>query len=143
MMAIARIWAVSLCLALAVLPASLLPAWAGETLSGVYHGSITVRPKDAVVPYEDRNATIKIVDQSGEPVAVVTYSAHTGRWREVCTITYNPDDTVTLTGTSYTVLSGSDSFNPDTFTIRIAPDGSLSGGSVDSEGGTTVLAMHH
>lgn len=138
-----RTLAICLCLALLAVPESLWPAWAGETLSGVYHGSITVRPKDAVVPYDDRNATIKIVDQSGEPVAVVTYSAHIGRWREVCTITYNPDDTVTLTGTSYTVLSGSDSFSPDTFIIRIAPDGSLSGGSIDSEGGTTVLAMHH
>ena len=144
MIAIVRLWVVTLCLALPSLLGNISPAWAGDTLSGVYHGTITVRPKNAVVPYEDTNATISIVENSGaDPVAVVTYSAHTGRYREVCAIAYNEDGTITLTGTSYTILSGSSGFSPDTFTLRMAGDGSLSGGSMDSAGGATLVSMHH
>jgi hypothetical protein len=134
-----RILTLSLCIALA----GILSATAGQTLSGTYKGTITYTPKGGVTSYDDRNATLSMLPDTGEgPVAVVTYSDHLGRYRENCSVTYNSDGTITLTGTSYIILSGS-SFSPDTFTIRIAADGSLSGSSVDSSGGKTVLSLHH
>jgi hypothetical protein len=75
-------------------------------------------------------------------VAVITYSDQLGRYRENCSVTYNSDGTITLKGDTFTILSGSH-FYPDTFTIRIANDGSLSGTSVDATGGKTALALHH
>ena len=134
-----RILTLSLCIALA----GILSATAGQTLSGTYKGTITYTPKGGVTSYDDKNATLTVLPDTGEgPVAVVTYSDHLGRYRENCSVTYNSDGTITLTGTSYTILSGS-SFSLDTFTIRIAADGSLSGSSVDSSGGKTVLSLHH
>ena len=134
-----RILALSLCIALA----GISSATAGQTLSGTYKGTITYTPKGGVTSYDDKNATLTVLPDTGEgPVAVVTYSDHLGRYRENCSVTYNSDGTITLTGTSYTILSGS-SFSLDTFTIRIAADGSLSGSSVDSSGGKTVLSLHH
>ena len=120
-----------------------LQAKADPTLTGTYRGSITYTPKDGATSYDDRNATMTIVPDTGKgPVASITYSDQTGRYREFCFITYNADGTVTLKGESYEILSGS-SFYPDTFTVRIADDGSVSGTSVDSAGGRTVLKLHH
>jgi hypothetical protein len=121
----------------------ILSAAADQALSGTYRGTIIYTPKGGVTPYDDRNAMMSILPDTGQgPVAVVTYSDHLGRYRENCAITYNPDGTITLKGTSYTILSGS-SFSLDTFTIRIGADGSLSGGSVDTSGGKTVLSLRH
>jgi hypothetical protein len=134
-----RILALIFCVALAAIGS----AAADQTLSGIYKGTISYMPRGGVTSYDDRNATMSILPDTGEgPIAVVTYSDHLGRYRENCSITYNSNGTITLTGTSYTILSGS-SFAPDTFTIRIAADGSLSGGSVDTSGGKTVLSLHH
>jgi len=134
-----RLLALSICIALT----GILSAAADQTLSGTYKGTITYTPKGGVTSYDDRNATMSILPDAGQgPVAVVTYSDQLGRYRENCSVTYNPDGTITLKGTSYAILSGS-SFSPDTFTIRIAADGSLSGSSVDTSGGKTVLSLHH
>ena len=134
-----RILALSICITLA----GISSAAADETLSGAYRGTISYTPKDGVTTYNDGNATMKILPDTGEgPVAVVTYSDQLGRYRENCTVTYNSDGTITLTGSSYTILAGS-SFSPDTFTVRIAADGSVSGSSVDSDGGKTVVYLHH
>ena len=132
-----------LTLSLSIALAGILSATAGQTLSGTYKGTITYTPKGGVTSYDDRNATMSILPDTGEgPGVAVTYSDHLGRYRENCSVTYNSDGTITLTGASYTILSGS-SFSLDTFTIRIAADGSLSGSSVDSSGGKTVLSLHH
>jgi len=116
---------------------------AAQTLSGSYSGTIAYLPRNGIAPYPDGEATLVIAsDPKLETVAVVTYSDQLGRYREVCSIAYNADGTITLKGVSYTILSGIN-FSPDTFTIRIAKDGSLSGTSIDTGGGTTTLAMHH
>jgi len=134
-----RILALIFCVALAAIGS----AAADQTLSGIYKGTISYMPRAGVTSYDDRNAAMSILPDTGKgPIAVVTYSDHLGRYRENCSIAYNSDGTITLTGTSYTILSGS-SFAPDTFTIRIEADGSLSGGSVDTSGGKTVLSLHH
>jgi hypothetical protein len=134
-----RILTLSICVALT----GILSATAGETLSGTYRGTITYTPKGGVTSYDDKNATMSVLPDAGNgPIAVVTYSDQLGRYRENCSIAYNSDGTITLKGTSYTILSGS-SFAPDTFTIRIAADGSISGNSVDISGGKTVLSLHH
>jgi hypothetical protein len=134
-----RILALSICVALTAISS----ATADQTLSGSYKGTITYTPKGGVTSYDDRDATMSILPDVGNgPIAVVTYSDQLGRYRENCSVTYNTDGTITLKGTSYTILSGS-SFSPDTFTIRTGADGSLSGSSVDSSGGKTVLSLHH
>jgi len=120
-----------------------LQAKADPTLTGTYRGIIRYTPKDGVTSYDDRNATMTIAPDTGNgPVAVITYSDQTGRYREFCSITSNSDGTITLKGENYEILSGS-SFYPDTFTVRIADDGSVAGTSVDTAGGTTVLKLHH
>jgi hypothetical protein len=134
-----RRFALAICVALT----ASFSAAADQTLSGTYKGTITYTPKNGVTSYNDRNATMTIQPDTGKgPVAVVTYSDQLGRYRENCSVMHNSDGTITLKGTSYTILSGS-SFNLDTFTIRIAADGSVSGNSVDSGGGKTVLSLHH
>ncbi|HLJ20879.1 MAG TPA: hypothetical protein VKU84_11805 [Stellaceae bacterium] len=115
-----------------------------QTLSGGYKGTITYMPRDGATAYDDHGATLVVTPdpKGGGDLAVVTYSDHLGRYREVCSVTHNSDGTITLRGVSYTILSGS-SFSPDTFTIRVAKDGSISGTSVDTNGGTTTLSMRH
>ena len=113
-------------------------------LSGSYKGSITYMPQGGVTPYDDTGATMVIqpaADGKG-PTAVVTYSYQLGRCRETCSITPHADGTITLQGVSWKLISG-DSFYPDTFTVRVAADGSVTGTSVDSSGGTSKLSMHH
>src|ERR1700679_447871 len=83
-------------------------AGAASTLSGSYTGSITYTPKNGVTSYQDRGATLNVLPDTGKGVlAVVTYSDQMGRYRENCSITSNPDGTITLKGVSYTILSGS------------------------------------
>ena len=120
-------------------------AWAGAAapLSGSYRGSITYMPYQGVTPYKDTGATMVIQNVSGKgPMAVVTYSYQLGRCQETCSITAHADGTITLQGVSWKMLSG-DSFYPDTFTVRVGKDGSVTGTSVDSSGGTSVLSFHH
>jgi hypothetical protein len=113
-------------------------------LSGKYKGSITYLPQGGVTPYDDTGATMVIQPAANGkgPTAVVTYSYQLGRCRETCSITPHPDGTITLQGVSWKIISGS-SFYPDTFTVRVAANGSVSGTSVDSSGGTSKLSMHH
>lgn len=126
---------------LAVAPTVLVSA--APTLSGTYRGYITYMPRNGVTKYEDRNATLTVLPDTGKgAVAVVTYSDQLGRYQENCSVTYNSGGTIVLKGFSYTILSGSH-FYPDTFTIRIENDGSISGSSTDSSGGRTILSLHH
>jgi hypothetical protein len=100
-------------------------------------------PYQGVTPYNDTAATMVIKPVAGkEPTAVVTHSDQQGRYRETCSITYNSDGTITLKGVSWNIISG-DSFSPDTFTLHEQSNGSLTGTSVDSSGGTSTLSMHH
>jgi hypothetical protein len=113
-------------------------------LSGSYKGSITYMPQGGVTPYNDTGATMVINPATllKAATAVVTYSYQLGRCRETCSITPHPDGTITLQGVSWKIISGS-SFYPDTFTVRVAQNGSVSGTSKDTSGGTSKLAMHH
>ena len=118
-------------------------ASAAPALSGAYTGYITYMPRNGVTSSADRNATLTILPDTGKGVAaVVTYSDQLGRYRENCSVKYNSDGTITLKGFSYTILSGS-TFYPDTFTISFEKDGSISGSSIDSAGGRTILSFHH
>jgi hypothetical protein len=122
---------------------TLASASAAPSLSGKYKGSITYMPEGGVTHYDDTGATMVIQPDTGKgPTAVITYSDQLGRYRETCFIKYNSDGTITLKGISWRIISGS-SFNPDTFTLKIASDGSVSGHSVDTGGGTSVLSMRH
>jgi hypothetical protein len=125
-------------LTLLLVLATMMSASAAPKLSGNYKGTVAYTPSDGVTTYQDGAATLKIQGA----VAVVTYSDQLGHYREKCSITYNSDGTVTLQGISYKLLAGS-SFNLDTFTIKIAQDGSLSGTSVDTDGGHSKLSFHH
>jgi hypothetical protein len=134
-----RTFAWAICLSLSVISS----ATAEQTLSGAYRGSSVYTPRGGATSYDDRNATMNVLPDTGKgAIAVVTYSDQLGRYRENCSVTYNSDGTITLEGTSYTILSGS-SFALDTFTVRIDVNGLVSGGSVDSSGGKTTLSMHH
>ena len=128
---------------MALMPGPMAWADAAASLSGSYKGTITYMEKDGVTPYKDTGATMVIQPGTGKgPVAVVTYSYQLGRCRETCSITSHADGTITLQGVSWKMISG-DSFSPDTFTVRVAQDGSVKGTSVDTSGGTSVLSMHH
>jgi hypothetical protein len=130
-----------LTLLLVFVPISLLSA--APTLSGNYKGTIAYTPYQGVTTYRDGAATMKIVPDTGSgAAAIITYSDQLGRYREKCSVTYNADGTVSLKGISYKLISG-DSFNLDTFTVRIGPDGSVTGTSVDSGGGSSTLSFHH
>jgi hypothetical protein len=137
-------WLVALVGLLALMPGPMAWADAAAALSGSYRGSITYMPQGGVTPYDDTGATMVIKPAAGGkgPMAVVTYSYQLGRCRETCSITSHADGTITLQGVSWKLISG-DSFYPDTFTVRVAPDGSVKGTSVDTSGGTSKLSMHH
>jgi hypothetical protein len=126
---------------LALIP--ILSASAAPALSGTYTGYITFTPKDGATSYQDRNAKLTILPDTGKGVvAVVNYSDQLGHYREKCSVTLNSDGTLTLKGFSYTILAGT-SFSLDTFKIQVAADGSISGNSIDTGGGTSILSFHH
>jgi hypothetical protein len=122
---------------------SMLSLQAAPVLSGSYRGDVTFTPKDGATRYDDRTATLVILPDTGKgAVAVITYSDQLGRYRERCSITPTADGTITLKGVSYALLAG-DSFNLDTFHVQVGADGSVTGNSVDTDGGTSVLSFHH
>jgi hypothetical protein len=130
-------------LGLALLLGSMACASAAAPLSGSYRGSITYMPKDGATHYDDTGATMVIQNVPGKgTMAIVTYSDQLGRYRETCSITPHDDGSITLQGVSWKLISGS-SFSPDTFTVRVQSDGSVTGTSVDTSGGTSTLKMKH